>query len=684
LPIRIKLLLLLLAIALPPLVVVTWLDQGAARRLGMELTDRARATLEERAAESLDTAVRSTANILRVERGLLEVAVQLQAREVERLLASPAPQPVAGRVVPAGATALAQGAPSARHGGRTISASALTLATSLKHSPSRATVGRLSALLPFLLRLHGEHAGTAAWHRVALVAEGVEAVYPAVAGQPFEPLGEVSALPWVEAARLKGGWGWMGMIGDPLTGVEMFRVAAPVRRPGGGFAGAAALDVPVSWVLSAAERQVPTAGHAVIVMAGGQGLRVVAERLAGGMVGQGNPLAEGTPEGLRAIAADIAKGGSGTRRMDFHGTDSLWAWSGLGDGVSGLLVVMPHAVAVSEAGRGEAYVADRVDRQRLLAWAFLLVFVPMVVVLALVASRHVTRPVHELAEAARLLSEGDFEAHTRIRSGDELEALGKVFNRMVPQLRERMRMRESLGLAQEVQRNLLPSAAPQVPGFDVAGTSIYCDETGGDYYDFYIPHGDGPLRLAVAVGDVAGHGVAAALLMTAARALLRSRAVESGRLAELMEGLNRDLSDHVHAGRFMTLFLAVLEPGARSIHWVSAGHDPALAYDPESDRFEEVTGVDIPLGIDPEWRFQERQHSGWHTGAVLVVGTDGIWESRDPDGEMYGKERLRQVVRAASGLTAQGIVDAVTADLKAFRRLRSQVDDATLVVVKAV
>jgi sigma-B regulation protein RsbU (phosphoserine phosphatase) len=624
-PLRIKLLLLLLSIALPPLVVVTWLDQGAARQLGLELTARARTVMAERSTEYLVTSVRAAAAAMRLERELVELAVQLQARAVERALAGAAAGQGEDKVTIAG-----------------------------KAPPALAA--KLAALGSVLARLHNEHAQPAVRHRVALLEPGVEAVYPAVEGHMAAP----GRLGWVEAVRHGTRFAWT----SPEAGIA--RVSAPLVGAGGRFAGAVAIDLPVAWLRTSALRHLPTGGRLFL-------LDKAAEVL---------PMAE--DDDRIALLVELAKGGAGARRMAADGEDSLWAWSAAGEGAEALLYVMPYRTVVTEAERAEAFVAKRIARQRLTAWAFLVMFAPAVVALALVASRHVTRPVRRLAEVARRLSEGDFTVRANVRSGDEIEELGRAFDAMVPQLDERLRLRESLDLAQEVQRNLLPAEAPAVAGFDVAGRSVYCDETGGDYYDFFVPSGAGPDRLAVVVGDVAGHGVAAALSMTAARALLRSRPAEPGRLAELAAGVNRDLADHLHGGRFMTLFLAVLAAERRSIHWVSAGHGPALAYDPEQDRFDEIAGLDIPLGIDPDWHYHELSHTGWPTGAVLVIGTDGVWEARDPEGAMYGQNRLCRVVRANCRQPAAAIVDAVAVDLAAFLRGQALHDDATLVVVKAV
>lgn len=227
-----------------------------------------------------------------------------------------------------------------------------------------------------------------------------------------------------------------------------------------------------------------------------------------------------------------------------------------------------------------------------------------------------------------------------------------------------------------------PNLALPVAGFDFAGASFARYAKGGDYHDIFAPPGG--TTVAVVVGDVAGHDALAARLMKVAAGLLRDRIAEPGRLATLMAGVNRDLTPYMRAGRFMTLFMAVMVGATRSIHWVSAGHAPVFAYDPVADRFADVPGKDIPLGIDPDWHYHEMAHTGWPAGMLLIVGTDGIWEARNPSGEMYGKERLCQAVREARAGSAADIVEAVTLDLAAFRQGRPQGDDVTLVVVKAL
>ncbi|MGE5517276.1 MAG: PP2C family protein-serine/threonine phosphatase [Bacteroidota bacterium] len=227
----------------------------------------------------------------------------------------------------------------------------------------------------------------------------------------------------------------------------------------------------------------------------------------------------------------------------------------------------------------------------------------------------------------------------------------------------------------------MPISPPCIPGFDVAVSARPRRSGGGDYHAVFTPPGGA--SMAVAVGDVAGHDPLAAHLMAIAGHLLHRHAMLPGRLGEVMTSVNRSLTPHMRAGRFMTLFLAVMVAERQSVHWVSAGHAPVLAYDPVQDRFGDVPGHDIPLGIDAAWQYRELCHSGWSCGALLVVGTDGVWEARDPTGAMYGKTRLMERIHAARSHSAAAIVSAVEADVEAFRHGRPADDDATLLVVKA-
>jgi sigma-B regulation protein RsbU (phosphoserine phosphatase) len=134
----------------------------------------------------------------------------------------------------------------------------------------------------------------------------------------------------------------------------------------------------------------------------------------------------------------------------------------------------------------------------------------------------------------------------------------------------------------------------------------------------------------------------------------------------------------------MSLFLALVEPRAGRIRWVRAGHAPALIYDRSTDTFEELRGDGAAIGFDETYSFREYEYTGWNGAKILFLGTDGIWEQENEQGEMFGMDRLRTLIRLHSHESTKEIIRAVTEALSAFRMTRAQEDDVTVVVVKAV
>lgn len=317
----------------------------------------------------------------------------------------------------------------------------------------------------------------------------------------------------------------------------------------------------------------------------------------------------------------------------------------------------------------------------LIAGALFAIFI--LVLIRAVAGRTVAS-IGEVSHAARSVAEGDYEVQLVIRSDDEVGQLIHSFNTMVVQLEERMRLKEALDLAMEMQQNLLPIEPPEVNGLDIAGTCVYCDETGGDYYDFLRFAELGAGKIGLVVGDVAGHGISAALLMATARAMIRTRILQPGNLAQIADDVNRLLCyDTDRTGDFMTLFLALLDTTRREICWIRAGHAPAILYDWQTDSFEELKGEGFALGFDSSGRFKEYRYEDWNHTKLLFIGTDGIWESENPHGEMFGMERLRAILRRHYRSSSQQIVDIVLASVEDFRQRRAQEDDITMMVLKS-
>ena len=243
--------------------------------------------------------------------------------------------------------------------------------------------------------------------------------------------------------------------------------------------------------------------------------------------------------------------------------------------------------------------------------------------------------------------------------------------------------KKALVLAGKVQKSLIPAKAPEIRGLDIAGRSDPCQEVGGDYFDFlYGPdYPAGSLR--VVVGDISGHGVDAALLMTTARAFIRMRATQTAEPSQVVTLSNHDLAlDMGDSGSFMTLFYIEIDPGGHTARWVRAGHEPALLYCPVRDRFEELAGNGTPLGVDQDFGYTQQTLSALHPGTILAVGTDGIWEARDPEGRFFGKERFRDIIRRQAASSAQDMVTAVFDEIGRFCRGMPYQDDITLVVIK--
>jgi sigma-B regulation protein RsbU (phosphoserine phosphatase) len=304
--------------------------------------------------------------------------------------------------------------------------------------------------------------------------------------------------------------------------------------------------------------------------------------------------------------------------------------------------------------------------------------------LTMLVSRNLTLPFGEIIQTLRGVRNGEFNKKVQVTSNDEIGYTGDVINEMTDGLLERERMRQSLSLAKEVQQHLMPGADPQISGLDIAGTSIYCEETGGDYYDYLTAGIAQEGKIGVVVGDVSDHGVPSALLMTTARAFLRQRFSISGNIDQIVSDVNRQISRDVkESGRFMTLFLCEIDRVNAMIQWVNAGHEPAMILDRETGLFDDLTGGSLPLGVSENAPYQKFQRK-LESGQIILIGTDGIWESQNPSGDMYGKERFKDVVQKHATEPANQILKAVIDEIDNFSQAHEKADDVTLVVVKVI
>lgn len=298
-------------------------------------------------------------------------------------------------------------------------------------------------------------------------------------------------------------------------------------------------------------------------------------------------------------------------------------------------------------------------------------------------NRSIVWPVENIISVVNKIRQGDFKTRVKVVSNDEIGVLGDAVNDMTKGLLERERMQQSLNLAKEVQQNLLPKNNLSLEGLDIAGKSVYCDETGGDYYDFIaIGQGDHK-KIGVAIGDVSGHGISSALLMATVRSALRQRAALTGDIGQIISDVNRQLAADVEdTGQFVTLFFLLLDAGKGKLEWVRAGHDPAVLYDPQKENFAELGGAGIALGINARWVYEGSKSTDVSKGQIIFLSTDGIWEACNRQGEMLGKEPILKAIRQNAALDAARIIDAVFKVLKDFTAGAKIEDDITAVVIK--
>lgn len=303
---------------------------------------------------------------------------------------------------------------------------------------------------------------------------------------------------------------------------------------------------------------------------------------------------------------------------------------------------------------------------------------------AWVLSRALSKPLLALAGAIERVSGGDLNASVEEGSStDEFGLLAKRFNEMVRGLRDRASIKEDLGQAAAIQSGLLPSNPPEVKGFDISGGIRYSQETGGDYFDFVDIISEDTQRLGIVVGDVTGHGIASALMMCSSRAIIRTTARDSGEdVSRVMKNVNDSLVPEFQMGKFITAFYGVLTPDQRRLEWVNAGHEPGILIRASSSNVVFLESIDIPLGIATDRDYHAGQPIHFDTGDTLVIGTDGISQARDRNGNFFGFDRVVDVIRGYKDASAEQTRDAILRAAQTHEGTDDLEDDATLVVVK--
>lgn len=297
--------------------------------------------------------------------------------------------------------------------------------------------------------------------------------------------------------------------------------------------------------------------------------------------------------------------------------------------------------------------------------------------------------INALVKGTRRISDGDLDTRIDIPNQDELGRLADSFNRMTTAVKRgieeavlREQLEQELKTARKIQERLLPSEIPSIPGFDICGTSMPSRFVGGDYFDF-LDLGEG--RLGIAIGDVSGKGIPAALLMSNLQASLHVQTLDHQEVSGAVKRMNEQLVRSTDPHMFASFFYGVLDRGESVFTAANAGHNPPLLFRVDG-RIEKFEAGGILLGIRAGSDYGQ-QSASIAPGEVVVLYTDGVTEAlkngeSGEDAEMFGEDRLEKVVLTAVSLSAEAIKRVILSEVAAFTNNTPLSDDITLVVLK--
>src|SRR5574340_378542 len=381
-------------------------------------------------------------------------------------------------------------------------------------------------------------------------------------------------------------------------------------------------------------------------------------------------------------------------------------WSRPGAMENGALFIQTRISAVLGQVFGHSLVGGNVEWGQLIWWAFLamsglfLVVELISLVIGVSLTRTITSAVHQLYEGTQRVKEGDFSHRIPVRGKDQLAELGHSFNTMTANLeqlivvaKEKERLQSEIEIAREVQSQLFPKSIPGLKTLEMAGVCKPARMVSGDYYDFMLLP---DASLAFAIGDVAGKGISAALLMATIQSTIRTQlataapmAVAAGNggaqpqvsTARLVAQLNRQLYANTSPEKYATFYFALYEESTNTLSYTNAGHVPPLLIRGGRPMPLEVTGTVV--GAFPFSQYQE-QRVQLAPGDLLVTYTDGIIEPENEYGEMFGEERLKNVLLKHSGAGCDEIIARTMEAVNQWTGAGELQDDMTMLVARRI
>jgi serine phosphatase RsbU (regulator of sigma subunit)/HAMP domain-containing protein len=240
-------------------------------------------------------------------------------------------------------------------------------------------------------------------------------------------------------------------------------------------------------------------------------------------------------------------------------------------------------------------------------------------------------------------------------------------------------LKMELEFAHDIQMRLLPQEVPQIKGFDIFTLSLPAKDIGGDYYDFINLNGG--RQLGISIADVAGKGVPAALYMASSRSFLRAEAVKNIQPSAVMSKINGLLYEDMKEKTFVSMFYGVIDIPTKVLHFTNAGHISPLLYRKQLDKLTYLESHGFPLGIT-HGVFYSDSSITFIPDDLIIFYTDGVVEAMNPEGELFGFQRLEDILINAGSLDTKSLVDRIMAEVSSFSKGQHLMDDLTLVVMK--